>query len=151
MAAGWRIRRGGCPQASDLPRGGPAGTLARAVARAPRAVGPVVVGGPRRTQAEVRAALAGELGRSLLRVDGADLDRRLASAYDVVSVSFDRAFPHTLRVRIRAERPVLLLRRGAEGWVVSARGRVLSRVRNTRLSSLPRAWVPASTEVGVGE
>ena len=111
----------------------------------------VVVGGPRRTQAEVRAALAGELGRSLLRVDGADLDRRLASAYDVVSVSFDRAFPHTLRVRIRAERPVLLLRRGADGWVVSARGRVLSRVRNTRLSSLPRAWVPASTEIGVGE
>jgi len=110
----------------------------------------VVVGGSLRTQAEVRAALAGEVGRSLLRVDAVDVDRRIAPVADVVSVSFDRAFPHTLRVRIRAERPVLLLRRGADGWVVSARGRVLSAVRNVRLSSLPRAWVPSATTVSVG-
>ena len=111
----------------------------------------VVAGGTPRIQAEVRAALAGELGRSLLRVNGDDIGRRLAATPDVVSVSFDRGFPHTLRVRVHPERPVLLLRRGNEGWVVSARGRVLSKVRNTRLSSLPRTWVPLTTPISVGE
>src|SRR5207244_12206942 len=48
------------------------------------------------------------------------------------------------------ERPVLLLRRGDQGWVVSARGRVLRQVRNTHLSSLPRVWVPHDAEVEVG-
>ncbi len=49
------------------------------------------------------------------------------------------------------ERPVLLLRRGSKGWVVSARGRVLRPVRNVRISSLPRTWVPKGTPVKVGE
>jgi cell division protein FtsQ len=111
----------------------------------------VVVGGSQQARAEVRSALAGELGRSLLRVSGDDIDRRLNASPDVVSVSFDRAFPHTLRVAVRAERPVLLLRRGNDGWVVSARGRVLSQVRNVHLSSLPRAFVPAGTPVAIGQ
>jgi Cell division protein FtsQ len=45
---------------------------------------------------------------------------------------------------------VLLLRRGREGWVVSARGRVLRQVTSTRLSSLPRLWVPRTASVSVG-
>jgi len=111
----------------------------------------VVVGGPAATQAEVRAALAGERGRSLLLVNGDEIDRRIASLANVVSVSFDRDFPHTLRVRVHAERPVLLLRRGAEGFVVSARGRVLSKVRNVHLSPLPRIWVSRTTDFGIGD
>jgi cell division septal protein FtsQ len=110
-----------------------------------------VVGGSPRAQAEVRAALAGELGRSLLRVGPGDIDRRTASAPDVLAVRFDRSFPHTLRVVVRPERPVLLLRRGNEGWVVSARGRVLRQVHNPHASSLPRAWVTGNTSVTVGE
>jgi cell division protein FtsQ len=109
-----------------------------------------LAGGSPRVRAEVRAALAPELGRSLLRVSGDELDRRLAPVPDVRSIRYDRAFPHTLRVVVTPERPVVLLRRGEEGWVVSARGRVLRRVRNTRLSSLPRAWVPQHTTVTVG-
>ena len=108
-----------------------------------------VVGGSPRAQAEVRAALAGEVGRSLLQVNGGEIDRRIATSPDVMSVSFDRAFPNTLRVVVRPERPVLLLRRGSEAWVVSARGRVLREVKNPRLSSLPRAWVPRTTVVSV--
>jgi hypothetical protein len=108
-----------------------------------------VVGGPPRVQAEVRAALAGELGRSLLQVNQGEVERRIAAYPDILSVSFDRRFPHTLRVVVRAERPVLLLRRGSEGWVVSARGRVLQQVKNTRLSPLPRMWVPPTTAVSV--
>jgi cell division protein FtsQ len=108
-----------------------------------------VVGGSPRAQAEVRAALAGEIGQSLLRVGGSEIDRRVAASPDVLSVSFDRAFPHTLRVVVRAERPVLLLRRGAAAWVVSARGRVLRTETNPHLSSLPRVWVPRTTPVEV--
>jgi cell division protein FtsQ len=108
-----------------------------------------IVGGSPRAQAEVRAALAGEIGRSLLRVSAAEIDRRIAASPDVISVSFDRAFPHTLRVVVRPERPVLLLRRGAGAWVISARGRVLRQESNPRLSSLPRVWVPGATTVAV--
>lgn len=110
-----------------------------------------VVGGSARAQAEVRAALAPELGRSLLQVSGREVDRRIASSPDVLSVSIDRSFPHTLRVIVRPERPVLLLRRGTDAWVVSARGRVQRHVGNPRLSVLPRAWVPRETTVTVGE
>ena len=46
----------------------------------------------------------------------------------MLSVRIDRHFPHTLRLVVTPERPVLLLRRGKEGWVVSARGRVLRKV-----------------------
>jgi cell division septal protein FtsQ len=111
-----------------------------------------VVGGTPRAQAEVRRALAPELGRSLLRVGRGEIDRRVLSLPDVVSVSFDRRYPHTLRVRIGAERPVLLLREGSVGtWLVSARARVMRRLRTPKRSSLPRVWVPSGTEVTVGE
>src|SRR5205085_1979417 len=63
-----------------------------------------------------------------------------------------RRFPHTLHIRVEAERPVLLLRRGKhDTWLVSARGRVMRRLRTPKLSSLPRVWVPTSTAVSVGE
>jgi cell division protein FtsQ len=110
-----------------------------------------IVGGTPRVQAEVRAALAPELGRSLVKVSGDEINRRIAGSPNVLSVSIDRAFPHTLRVIVRPERPVLLLRRGADGWVVSARGRVQREVRNTKLSTLPRLWVPRETAIAVGE
>jgi cell division septal protein FtsQ len=69
----------------------------------------------------------------------------------VLSVRTDRAFPHTLRVVIRPEHPVLILRRGSEGWLVSARGRVLRRLRNAHISSLPRTWVRGDATIAVGE
>jgi cell division protein FtsQ len=111
-----------------------------------------VVGGSPRVQAELRAALAPELGRSLLRIDSAEIARRVAPLPDVIDVSYDRRFPHTLHVRVEAERPVLLLRRGRTGtWLVSARGRVMRQLHTANLSSLPRVWVPTSTGVTVGE
>lgn len=111
-----------------------------------------VVGGSPRVQDELRAALAPELGRSLLRVDAGEIDRRVAAVADVIGVTFDRRFPHTLRIRVTAERPVLLLRRGKDGtWLVSARGRVMRQLRTAKLSALPRVWVPVSTPVSVGE
>ena len=110
-----------------------------------------IVGGSPRVQAEVRRALAPEVGRSLVRIDRSGIDRRVAAIPSVQSVRYDRVFPHTLRVIVTPERAVLLLRRGSEGWVVSERGRVLRPVRNVRVSSLPRAWVPKDTPVKTGE
>jgi len=111
-----------------------------------------IVGGSPRVQDELRSALAPELGRSLLKIGSGELDRRVASIPDVVGVTYDRRFPHTLHIRVEAERPVLLLRRGKhDTWLVSARGRVMRRLRTAKLSSLPRVWVPTSTAVSVGE
>jgi cell division protein FtsQ len=109
-----------------------------------------IVGGSAQTQAEVRAALTPELGRSLLRVGTGDVQRRLSSVTTVLSVRVDREFPNTMKVRIRPERPALLLRQGADGWVVSTNGRVLSQVKNVRLSSLPRTYVPHNVAITLG-
>jgi cell division protein FtsQ len=109
-----------------------------------------IVGGSARTQAEVKTALTPELGRSLLRVNDGDVQRLLSSVTTVLSVRVDREFPHTIKIRIRPERPALLLRQGADGWVVSTNGRVLSQVKNVRLSSLPRTYVPHNVPITVG-
>ena len=109
-----------------------------------------IVGGSALTQSQVRAALAPELGRSLLRVDNGDVERLLSSVTTVDSVKVDREFPNTMKVRIRPERPVLLLRQGADGFVVSTQGRVLSKVKNVGRSSLPRTYVPHNVAITVG-
>jgi cell division protein FtsQ len=110
-----------------------------------------VSGGSPELQAEVRAALRPELGRSLVAVQGSEIARRLARVPGVLAVRSDRHFPHTLRVVVTPERPVLLLRRGNEGWVVSARSRVLRAVEDPRAITLPRFWVTKDTNVKVGE
>ena len=97
----------------------------------------VIVGGSPRVQAQVRAALAPELGRSLLRVSGGDLTRRAAVIPDVISLRFDRAYPHTLRVRVTSSAAVMLLRRAADTWVVSARGRVMRNIGDPRELAAP--------------
>jgi cell division protein FtsQ len=110
-----------------------------------------VTGGTPELQAEVRAALRPELGRSLVAIGSSEIARRLAAVPGVLAVRSDRRFPHTLRVVVTPERPVLLLRRGKEGWVVSARGRVLRTVEDPRPITLPRLWVTKDTNVKVGE
>lgn len=110
-----------------------------------------VRGGTPAVRAEVRAALAGDVGRSLLRVDGDEIARHLAGVPDVASFRYDRRFPHTLRVVVRPERPVLVLRRGHDAYLVSATGRVLRSLAHPRLSSLPRVWRPANAVVSVGD
>jgi cell division septal protein FtsQ len=110
-----------------------------------------VSGGSPLLQEQVQDALGPELGRSLVAINAADIERRLAAVPGVLAVRTDRAFPHTLRLVVTPERPVLLLRQGKAGWVVSARGRVLGKVKNTRLSSLPRSWVGKDAAVKVNE
>jgi cell division protein FtsQ len=109
-----------------------------------------VAGAPAGVRAQVRQTLAPLTGTSLLALDGAALERRVEALPSVVAARYDRAFPHTLRLTVVAETPVAVLRRGAEAWLLSARGRVVSRVRRPGANGLPRIWVPARTPVELG-
>jgi cell division protein FtsQ len=100
-----------------------------------------VQGAPPRVSARVEAALGPLTGKSLLSVSVADIDRALAGLPDVQAIGFDRAYPRTLRVTVVSERPVAVLRRGADAWLVSERGRVLRGLPGARPALLPRIWV----------
>ena len=89
----------------------------------------------------VDKALAPLAGQSLLSVDAAAIDSHLQALPDVSLLSYDRAFPNTARIVVSAERPVAVLRRGSDAWLVTERGRVLRRVDDPTELSLPRIWV----------
>jgi hypothetical protein len=109
-----------------------------------------ITGAPVAVRHQVRHALAPLLGTNLLALDGGAVERRSDALPTVVSVSYDRAFPHTLRVHVVPERTVAVLHRGKETWLVSARGRVIQRVATHTYPTLARIWVPRKAEVAVG-
>jgi cell division protein FtsQ len=107
-----------------------------------------VDGAPRATADRIRAALQPYLGESLVRFDQGAAERRLVAVPEVAEAHFDRDFPHTLKVRVRLERPVAVLRRGSDAWLVSSSARVLVHLKRP-YPRLPRIWVPASADVSV--
>jgi cell division protein FtsQ len=107
-------------------------------------------GGTPVLRAQVRKALADELGQSLLKVDGRGLERRLAPLAGVRTFDYDRAFPNTLRLVVRPEQPVLVLRQGAAAFLVSTSGRVIRPLAHRRRSHLPRLYVRHDVRVRVG-
>ena len=109
-----------------------------------------VQGVPPGVAAHVRAALEPLTGSSLVAFDTTDGNRRLATVPIVAEASYDRDFPHTLRVTVTAERPIALLRRGSAAWVVSENARVLRQVSARPLPRLPRIWLPATADPIVG-
>jgi cell division protein FtsQ len=109
-----------------------------------------ISGAPPRVAAHVRAALAPLQGRSLLAVNRGQVERRLAGLPDVAAVSFDRSFPHTLRVFVAPAHSIAVLRRGASAWIVSSDGRVVRTADPFAAPMLPRIWVLKSVAVDVG-
>jgi cell division protein FtsQ len=109
-----------------------------------------VIGAPSPLAAQIRAALAPLVGESLVGLSTGDADRRLARLPEVATATYDRDFPHTLRVFVTAERPAAILRRGADAWLVSGSNRVLGTVRQPITSTLPRVWLAPTDEVVVG-
>ena len=109
-----------------------------------------VRGGTPALRAQVRAALGDTVGRSLLRVDGGTVTNALAPIPGLRSFTFDRSFPHTLRLVIRPEQPVLVLRQARAAYLVAASGRVIRTLAHPRLSSLPRVWATRDEQVQVG-
>jgi cell division protein FtsQ len=100
-----------------------------------------VEGGSPRLDAQVGHALASLAGTPLVGLDGSAVLRRVDALPTVVRASYDRAFPHTLRITVVPERPAAVLRSGPDSWLVSIRGRVLERLSARADPSLPRVWV----------
>lgn len=100
--------------------------------------------------AAVQRALDRYDGRSLLTVDAATVAQQVDGLPAVRATVVDRDFPHTLRVRVTPEIPVAVLRRGTEAFLVSARGRVIAPVVLRTHRSLPRIWLPATTDLELG-
>jgi cell division protein FtsQ len=103
------------------------------------------------TAGEVRDALEPLVAESLLALDGEDLVRRAESIPVVAEAGYDRAFPHTLVVTIREERPAAVLRRGSQAWLVAASGRVLRQVTLAKSAFFPRIWVKKRIPLAAGE
>ncbi|HST15689.1 MAG TPA: FtsQ-type POTRA domain-containing protein [Gaiellaceae bacterium] len=111
-----------------------------------------VRGGDAELRQQVRDALAGELGTSLLRVSSGVVASDVDPIPGVRSFTVDRAFPHTLRVTVKREVPVLVVRQvpGDAAFLVAASGRVIRTLPHSRLSHLPRLWVTKQVDVQVG-
>jgi cell division septal protein FtsQ len=108
-----------------------------------------VEGAPPAVAARVRGALEPLEGKSLLALNGADVERRIGALTVVASAKYDRDFPHTLRVVVRPEHPVAVVRHGADAWVVAASARVIASVPPHASASLPRIWLTTdSLQVG---
>jgi cell division septal protein FtsQ len=110
-----------------------------------------VRGAPPDVSTRVAAALEPLEGTSLVGLRATDLDRKIVGLPDVIRVTHDRAFPHTLRVYVVPERALLVLRRGEESWLVSARARVVRPLERGALPMLPRIVVPRHVEVAAGD
>lgn len=101
-------------------------------------------------ESQVRKTLRDRTGSSLF---GLDLDAArsdIAALPTVASVSFDRAYPHTLHVTVVPERPVAVVRQGAESFLVSERGRVIAHVERTAQPALARIWVKRDVRLEPG-
>ena len=109
-----------------------------------------VEGGSPRVARQVHQALASLVGTPLVGLDGSALLRKVDALPTVVRASYDRAFPHTLRITVVPERPAAVLRSGPSSWLVSTRGRVIERLPFTALPKLPRIWIATRTPVRLG-
>lgn len=109
-----------------------------------------ITGAPPRVAAHVEQALAPFEGRSLLALSQGEIEQRLMGLSDVAAVSFDRDFPHTLRVFVTPAHSIAVLRRGMSAWIVSSDGRVIRPAGLFAAPKLPRVWVPSSESVDIG-
>ncbi|HKN64410.1 MAG TPA: FtsQ-type POTRA domain-containing protein [Gaiellaceae bacterium] len=109
-----------------------------------------VHGGSPRVARQVHGALASLVGKPLVGLDGSAMLRTVDALPSVASATYDRDFPHTLRISVVAERPAAVLRRGADTWLVSTRGRVMERLSATALPNLPRIWLSTRMPVRTG-
>jgi cell division protein FtsQ len=99
-----------------------------------------VTGAPPGVQRQVERTLASRRGESLVGLDLDAATRDIVALPTVAGVTFDRAYPNTLRVTVVPERAVAVVRQGAAAFVVSERGRVVARVPRSKRPELARIW-----------
>jgi cell division septal protein FtsQ len=98
----------------------------------------------------VERALKPLAGTSLLQIDEGAIARRLEDLPHVHLLGYDRSFPDGLRVIVSVERPVAVLRRANENWLVSGEGRVLRKLERRLRRPLPVVWIPRGVEPEIG-
>ena len=69
----------------------------------------------------------------------------------VASATFDRGFPHTLRIVVVPEVPIAVLRQGASSWLAAEGGRVVAELGRGARPGLPRIWLKRDVEIRLGE
>jgi cell division protein FtsQ len=109
-----------------------------------------LVGATPAVAGQVRQAVRDFQGASLVGLNGAELLRQVESVPTVASAGYDRGFPHTLKIVVRPEQAVGVLRAGRRSWLASARGRVIARLPLHRRPDLPRFWLPSATQIELG-
>lgn len=109
-----------------------------------------VRGAPPDVVREVQRATQTTVGTSLLGIDAARLEDRLRTLPAVAGVSVDRAFPHTLVVRVAVERTVAVARRGHSSWLVTSSGKVVREIDTGSEPMLPRVWLTRDVAVRLG-
>jgi len=97
-----------------------------------------VEGAPANVRRAIVQSLEGTRGTSLVSLDGDAVVQRLEALPSVQSVTYDRAFPHTLRLVVVPEKPVAVVNQSSNLWIVSARGRVIGGTSAAEAPDLPR-------------
>ena len=97
-----------------------------------------VEGVPANVRRAILESLEETRGTSLVSLDGDAVVRRLEALPSVQSVTYDRAFPHTLRLVVVTEEPVAVVKQASNLWIVSARGRVIGPTSAAEAPDLPR-------------
>jgi POTRA domain, FtsQ-type len=110
-----------------------------------------VVGAPPDVRQSVLQGLEETRGTSLVSLDGDAVVRRLEALPSVQSVTYDRAFPHTLRVEVVPEQPVAVVDQGSARWIVSVRGRVIGGASADTAPDLPRIRYSSETPLAAGK
>jgi cell division septal protein FtsQ len=101
-----------------------------------------ITGGPPEVRRVVRAEAEDVSGQSLVALDGAGLVRDLEALPSVRSVTYDRAFPSTLRIVVNPERPLAVLHLGSDRWVISEWGRIIRSAPPGSAVGLPHFRLP---------
>jgi cell division protein FtsQ len=109
-----------------------------------------VRGAPPEVVREVNAATRDLLGQSLVTLDADAVEGTLRALPAVAGVSVDRAFPHTLVVKVAPERPVAVARRADSSWLVTGSGKVVRRIETGTTRHLPRIWLAKGTTIHAG-
>jgi cell division protein FtsQ len=109
-----------------------------------------VRGAPPAVEREVQTVAADAVGRSLLALEPEALEAAVRSLPSVAGASVDRAFPHTLVVKVAAERPVAVARRGESAWLVTGAGEIVGEIEKGSQRDYPRLWLKKNVAVRVG-
>jgi cell division protein FtsQ len=109
-----------------------------------------VRGAPPEVARQVHVATRDLVGSSLAAVDAEAVEGTLRALPTVAGVSVDRAFPHTLVVRVAPERPVAVVRRGKSSWLVTGAGKVIRPIETGTQRAFPRLWLAKGTSIRLG-